>query len=264
MFMKRAVKMEAEVFSHIKAHIKANTDNRPPGIHVSDLVFPLKAYYNFISPKEPTDSDIATYFTGNAFEHFFSAVIKKKTGIQHKNNGLWEGICYEMDFFDKSFVLNKPYDTPWEFKSTSQSWRYKDELRNIKPCLIDELSGAELADNFEHYVDQTMNYMVIADALEAYIAIFFWNMTIEYKKNIGFGTKKPQLRIYELSVDREELNRHRKKMLLTRDLILKALETKNPSSLEVCPKWLCKVCKHFPNECPGALALQNSKDPVTF
>lgn len=268
MFLSRDLIKEEEIFCAIRKQIHKHQTDRPVGIHVSSLSLPLQAYYDTITQTDPDDITVATYFTGNAFEHYFSSTIKSEVGIKSKSNGIWNGIHYEMDFLEFIFdpdplkCNNKLYHIPIEFKSSSQSHRYKDLDKGYNPEIIDNLTPDELLDNFSMYVDQVKKYMVIEWASHAWIIVFFWNLTISYTKNIAFGKKKPQMRVYKLTLEQNELLNERENMLVTRDLLLEAINHKDPSPLKPCPDWLCKVCRHFRKGCNGTIAHNMTKDPL--
>lgn len=266
MFIRRIKEKEREYFSSIQQYIIEQNNQRPKGIHSSDLISPLKAFYNHFKPKPFSEKELGLFFSGNAFEHFFSHTVASKCGIKPKQYGDWNGILYEMDFLDESFQPGNPayLGIPIDTKATRSAHRYKDEAKGYKPEMIDNLSPSELEDFFDIYVQQMKNYMVISWSMVSYLVLFFYDLTVAYKNNIMHGTKTPALRVYEINfVNEAELHEHYYRMFATRDLIAEALNTGDPKSLPPCKEWMCKTCPHFIVDCQGAAA-QRMVNPVEF
>lgn len=257
---------EREYLSAVKQHLIEENKKRPIGIHVSDLVYPLKAYFDWLSPKPMTDKQAYLFFSGNSFEFLFSHTVSEKIGIEPKYYGQWNGIHYEMDFIDKNFnPENKFYlGVPIDTKSTRTQWRYKNEAKGIDAEMIDALSSAELEEHLDDYIRRMKKYMIIAWSMKSRLIVFFYHMVIAYKNNIAHGTKAPALRVYDVFfVNEAEMHNEYHKMFATRDLLLEAQQTRNPNKLPACPVWLCKSCPHLINSCQGSNA-HNMINPVTF
>lgn len=264
MLVKRAIDKEKEIVLNMQQFLQEKDKDRKEGIHVSDLVNPLKAYHEKKNPTPLSMKETGYFFSGMAFEDFFDKTIAEQSGVKPKNRGEWNGIHYEMDFLDETFDPEQVSleGIPIEVKSTRSEFRYKTV--NMPATLIDDLSSPELEDFFKNYIEQIKKYMIISWSSKAVLVIFFHNLVLSYKKSIQFGKKEPAIRVYEiLFIDEKEMHDEYYKMFETRDLLINALATNDPSKLPACEEWLCKVCKHFGENCPGAASLK-SKDPLCF
>ena len=259
MNMRRNPKTEEYLFGMIKNHIVENGKNRPYGIHVSDLINPLRAFHNKMHPTELTDDEINRFFSGNAFEEMVSKVLFPDSSMIHSESGVWNGIHYEIDFFDKSFQYENPFFIPNELKSTLLSHRYKTIEFNAD--IVDNLSESELMACFPDYVKQIKKYMVIKNSNVGNIIIYFWQLTVSYEKSIAFGKRLPQLRTYEINMTGEELLAEKESMLRTKNELTNALVRNDPSALDCCPEWMCKICPHFNVNCKGTYAQKMAQDP---
>lgn len=240
---------EAEILELFRSSLEKKSKDRPSGIHVSDLVNPLKGYWRKKHPLPVTEDEVGYFVSGVAFEEALAHYgIDLKTKVQSKR-GTWEDISYEIDFFDGA---------PTEFKSSRQRIMYGNKVLGVAAKLIDDMSETEILDNFDLYLQQLRKYMAITNSLEGELFIFFLAVAVE-QSNLWKGSAPPRIRCYDYSITTNELEGEHRFMLTQRDLLLKALDTNNPNILPQCPEWQCKMCKWKNNPC--TVLMQN---PMVF
>lgn len=189
-------------------------DNRGSDIHASDLTSPLKAYWQRIVPKPPTEEEVGFWLAGRGHHYF---LVYAMTGVDDSQEESLVhpelGIHYSPDLRAAS----------GEFK-TSRRWS--------KPQ-----GEIEAADAFKGYVRQCRIYAVAENKK-------IWNLYVLFlmpEERPQDGRRVPDIQVYTLHFTDEELERERKDIIKTRKAIQTALKKKDPSKLPLCEEYQCVV-----------------------
>jgi len=213
----RQAKYERWLLDKVKTWLQAQPRN--PGIHVSDLLYPRKAYWKRIDPKPMTDAEAGYFIAGQGHHFILEAVIEgsKKVGKADAGSHEWEGIYYSPD-------IRTPH--PQEIKTTrSRTGPNTETERGYRA-------------KYEHYLEQLKAYMAIENDPKGSLVVFYLNM------EVGDGTKRttPTFRWYDVTLTPAELGETRDKLLDTKKLIEHAVKRKDPKNLPVCPEWMGFNC----------------------
>jgi len=243
MNIQRNEENECQLLELVRKHLDEDTLKRPQGIHVSDLITPLKSYYQKKLPKPLSEDEVGYFISGKVMEELFG-----DHGLEgvfaRRDTGSWNDIHYEIDFTVK--------DQPLEFKTSRQKIRYPSKALGISAALIDDLDSEELKKEFDLYIQQLKKYMVILNNLKGQLYVFFLNLVVD-KSNIWKGSAPPRFRCYDLELTKDELEHVAFAMEHGRDNLIKALEKDQPETLPKCPSWMCPGCKWYKSPCEGNL-----------
>jgi hypothetical protein len=183
-------------------------------IHVSDIVFPRKTYYQVIQGRKVTDKAIGFWFTGKAYgtelqrvlgNQFAEIEVKVKDFVAH------------MDYFD-GFLIG-------EIK-TSRKWTIP-------------------AHPSPHYIRQTAYYCAMSDKTRAQIVVIYPTAGRTWK---GEGSSTIEIRSWALEVPNDSKIEVLRDMVLAKSAIIDALDRRDPSRLPPVPGWLVE---EFPGADPG-------------
>lgn len=192
---------------------KFNGDERS-GIHVSDLTLcPRKSVWRKLNPEPCTPRDLNFFSSGRSIHDSIQTLAnhnKKKFEIEKELS--WEGISGHVDLVDTENNI------PIECKSA----RVKT-MDVVKP----------------HYVSQLKAYMAILGSKTGVVLVQLL-MHFDDKSFVEF----------EITMDEEEMNTTKQKLLLDKEFYLMALEKKDPMLARGVTKdkdldWLCRNCPHY-------------------
>ena len=216
MQIKRNKDLERKALDKIKAHL-ARAPRSADKWHVSDLLYPRKAYWGRLDPQPMTDLQ-ALYFTaGRAHHGVLEACLgkwdKEKQDAARADAGEFEkfGVYYSPD-------LRMPM--PWEIKTSRSEYEPKD-----------------LEKGFEGYLKQLCKYQACMDHTKGALLVFFLGLRDGYRK-------VPALRMYQVQMSTEELAAEVENIKSIAGALTEAVKTKKHAKLELCPAWMCK------SDCP--------------
>lgn len=216
MKIERCLAKEKWVVNKIREWL--NKQPRSEGWHVSDLLYPRKAYWKRTDPQPMTDTE-ALYFVAGQGHHFIIESIiegSKKTGKADAGSHEWRGIHYSPD-------IRTPH--PLEIK-TSRS-KYGPKVESERSYLRE----------YEHYLKQLGSYMAIDEDDVGGLLVFYLN-----KEQPDGYRSLPELRWYDVKLEPGELGKTQAELLSTVKALAKALKTKKPRTLPLCPAWMCRNC----------------------
>lgn len=185
--------------------IRENFPNERLGIHLSDLLHPLRAYYAKRFPRKPTDNELLYFLAGQAHE----SVILEWLGVGHTEPEEWNGV-----FFTPDATIG---GIPWEIKTRR---RFSATEENVVV-------------EYKSYLSQLRSYCAMIGIPRGYLLVF----TLTDKAD-DFTTK-PSLAIWEVNFDEEELAETREHILMQKEKFIYAMSNNDPSSLEPCAEWMC-------------------------
>lgn len=198
-------------------------EERTPGIHVSDLLSPLYAYWERITPSTLSPRKVTTFLVGKVLHAFILSAVDKSHGVdwasdQGSKTHKETGIEYSMDH-----CLDK---IPTEIK-TSRSYYAPSSLKDL-----------------ETYLEQVLCYMVLEKSLSGKLWVLYLNLKDKDKRT------HPQFRCFDVTVGKKELKMYEQQMLDVKANLETAIKKKNPSKLPLCTAWKCgeTMCDHW-DEC---------------
>jgi CRISPR/Cas system-associated exonuclease Cas4 (RecB family) len=179
-------------------------------LHVSDLIYPRKAYFNRVNPKPPSEKDLLYWSAGKAHHELLETLYKERLAKEQAVE--WENIHGHYDLLAKNGEVI-------EFKTTRTQTEYT----------IDNLP--------EGYLTQLKYYLAMQEKLKGKIIVFYLGIR-ESNHYV------PKLVTYGVSLTREEVKEIRAEMLARKKGLMNALALLNPSLLPECPSWMCQNCKY--------------------
>ena len=201
------------------------------GLHVSDLVLPRKAFCHRKYDIGISDDEVG-YFLGGRGHHDiieFLATLPEYREVKVE----MEGIKGTIDMYR---------DVPIEIKTTRSP--------EVK-------APYKLAYEHPEYFRQLGYYCTMVSKSKGQLWLFYLGAR-EWDEVLRRSRTVPRILIYD--VEFEDLEEIRREMLERKNLLLRALETGDPSGLPLCPSWMCRRCKYrsfcFPPkevEVPGRL-----------
>lgn len=203
----------------LKARSWVETE-RQEGIHASDILDPLLAYWNRRNPVPLSDRLANIFFVGKILHSFVLGIVdgnvidltKTDEGTKFSEElGIW----YSQD-------RNKN-GRPQEFKS---SRGYKD------PVTVDDLSV---------YIEQLLVYMAAENSLTGDIWLLLLNLKDET------GKTSPAFRVYKIVISKEDLVGLKHDIISTRVDLEFALEQNETGGLPLCREFKCGKgnCPHW-------------------
>lgn len=193
------------------------------GIHASDLLNPRRAYWDRFNKYSLSRRQVGLFFTGKVLHAFFLSAIAGKKGVDWSTD---EGSTFDKElgiFYSPDHVDSK--GQPEELK-TSRA-KYEQKPRDLTK-----------------YLEQLAIYMAATKTLKGKLITLM--LMLPGGKGEGWGTF-PQYRAYVMSWTKAAMLAYRKQIIATRKAFEKALKTKNPKPLPLCPEFMCgrSQCAHY-------------------
>jgi CRISPR/Cas system-associated exonuclease Cas4 (RecB family) len=183
------------------------------GIHVTDLVFPRRAYFRIKHPEVmPTEEEVGRYIAGRGHHHVLEvlAALPEYREVEVA----WNGIEGHIDVFE---------DAPVEIKTT----------RALRVA-----SAEEIKREYPFWIRQLGYYCAMTGKRKGRLVVFYLNVPTNSKNKIGLI---PRLSVFEVEFrDLEEIKREMSRL---KEALQMALDTDDPSGLEPCPSWMCEDCR---------------------
>ncbi len=222
--IERNEQAEKALVTKTKVWLEKGNENRDTRIHASDLLDPLKAYWNRQHKEELDDVMVGNFFVGKVLHAFFETALagKKGTSLAETDvGGTWDkslGITYANDFQNEAGTI------PGELKTS----------RAMNEQTVKDLSA---------YCEQLCIYMACKKSLQGRLVVL--RLTAKNLKK-GYGTY-PQYRAYAVSWSKAGLLAYRTSIKATVALLTKALKNKSPKGLPLCREWKCGKgnCGHW-------------------
>ena len=174
------------------------------GIHLTDLLTPLRAYWQRIKPLKPTREEILYWIAGKGHE----GGLQRATGYSHGEVREYEGIKYTPDFL---------HNFPVEFKTRRRG-------------LAKEGSEAE---DYDWYLRQLRGYCALENSTQG------WLQVLSLVEKTGAYKTKPELACYRVEFTTEELQAERYRLIDIKQQLNHAIFLEHPATLPYCPAWMC-------------------------
>jgi len=215
----RSKKAEAAVLQKVKAWL-TKRPRSTTGWHVSDLLYPRKAYFQKIDPQPISDKQAGYFIAGIGHHSVVEAILGPKKHGERADAGEFtkHGILFSPD-------LRLPY--PLEFK-TSRRQKAPDD------------TGERLEKAYDGYLKQLTMYQALMGTERGALLVFYLS------KRIGIGNMtEPCFRFYNVYMTKLERSKLVKKIIETAQLLTSAVKKKNHKKLECCPTWMCRDCPWY-------------------
>ncbi len=183
------------------------------GIHLTDLMYPMKAYWRFINPLLPSEVETLYFIAGKAHE----TELLERIELCHSPDYEKHGIYFSPDTESIVNINGEEMFIPWEIKTMRRGRVVEDNI----------------AEEFGNYIEQLKGYCALLDKNVGILCIFYL-----VKKIDNFRTR-PDIDIYIVTFTDEELKEHLDKLLTIRNDLMIAIDSKNREGLAYCPEWMC-------------------------
>ncbi len=195
---------------------KQEDDRKRTGVHVSDLIFPRKAWYSLKYPQTPTDEECLYFMIGRAHHGIMESLIATEQFREVEVK--WNGITGTIDCLVGSDGL-----VPVECKTTRSATMY-----NVNTLPM-------------HYLRQLGMYvaMLRPDDKEGYGTLLILYLSIRDREADGRWHFAPLLQSY--TVHFRNLDAIRGSMIFRKAM----LEAPIPPPLDTCEAWLCRSCRYY-------------------
>ncbi len=176
--------------------------------HVSDIVFPRKAYYEAILGRKINDEALGMWISGKAFGYVLQESLgKSKAEVEAR----WGKFIAHIDHFDKVLLEIK----------TSRKWTVP---QTPEP----------------HYVRQVGYYCAMTNTLHGKVVVIYFTAGRKWGGGKSAQASTLEFKAWDVGFTEKELEHVRYDMTKTVEMIELAIRTKNPSVLPPAPKWLLK------------------------
>lgn len=216
-------KAEAELQGKARAWIEG--DERTPGLHASDLVEPLMAFWQRVSPKTLPDKLVNMFLVGKILHAFVLGSVAGSVDISASDAGSSTsdelGISFSPDAIIGGVVR--------ELKTS----RALFEARDVK--------------DIDTYLEQMLVYMVATGTTTAQLWILYINLKDENNRT------SPSFRAYDFTISEADLESTKQYLIKTKATLEAAIAIKNPSGLPLCKEFKCGAnnCQWY-HECQPA------------
>jgi len=212
----RSKKAEAAVLQKVKTWLT----NRPRSTdkwHVSDLLYPRKAYWQKRDPQPISDKQAGYFIAGIGHHSVVEAILGPKKHGERADAGEFakHGILFSPD-------LRLPY--PLEFK-TSRRGKAPDD------------TGERLEKAYDGYLKQLTMYQALMGTERGALLVFYLSRRTGMR-----NMTEPAFRFYNVYMTKLERVRLVKKIIEGAKLLTAAVKKKNHKQLECCPTWMCRDC----------------------
>lgn len=215
--------------------IKSWLTQRPrsaDGWHVSDLLYPRKAFFQRTDPQPLTDDQSLYFVAGHGHHHIIEAIMgPRKEGKAKERTDAGEfkkvGIYFSPDLrgMDSLKTKGKLVKVPIEIKTTRSQKTPDDMGKNPKQA-------------FESYLKQLCSYMALMNKGLGYLLVLY---LARKNPDRAWGTK-PALRFYQVKMSAEERKEKQEEIVSIAKNLTAAVNSKKCSKLPLCAEWLCRDC----------------------
>lgn len=212
---------EVKLYQDIRAWLEKSDENRPSGIHASDLLDLRLAFWQRIRPRELSERQVWFYTIGKILHNLVLILDETKTDAGTSEE---MGILYSPD--------KRMEGRPVELKT---------HRGNSEP------SPDTIQKEFSHYFEQLAIYCVLSNCLIGYLWILFINMKDRTNRTA------PEIRCYRVVLTEEQFYAVESEVLHARDRLAEALATTDHRPLPLCRAWRCGTACAWWHDCQPEL-----------
>ncbi len=204
---------ERKIYDAVKTWLQRKPRSQDK-MHVSDLLYPRKTYWQKLHPQPMTDDQAGYFVAGHAHHGVIEAVLGPKKEDNRSDAGEFEtdGIYFSPD-------LRMPY--PIEIKTSRAMYEPKEPL-----------------EGYSGYLKQLGAYQALMGHEKGGLLVFYLTLKDGYKR-------KPAFRFYKVEMSKAELKKKRTELKKRAFVLTEAIKQRNWRTLELCPIWLCRDCVYF-------------------
>lgn len=204
----RHAEREAELYDTGREWL--TKDARSPGLHASDMMDPLQAYWSHSDPRTLPNRLVTMFMVGKVLHSFVLGAYVNDVDINRSDGGSSAsplGFDFSPDLLHEGMVR--------ELK-TSRSYY---EPKNL--------------DDVGMYVEQLLTYMASTDTTESELWVLFLNLKDDT------GKTSPAFRCYTVRLSPEDLAGTKVFLQARAAQLQSALDRKDPTGLPLCREWKC-------------------------
>lgn len=195
-----------------KARKFIESGDRTPGIHASDLLDELQAFYKHTSPSSLPDRLVNTFLVGKVLHAFVLQSIDDRPsvdlGITDDGSSVSDlGFSYSPDKVLRGMVR--------ELK-TSRSFYEPKTVRDL-----------------DSYIEQVLVYMAAEKTIRGQIWVLYLNFRDKEKKTA------PAFRTFDVTISEEDLAVLRTWLAERTVVLADAIKRNDPTALPLCREWKC-------------------------
>lgn len=214
---------EARLYGTAKAWLEQQ--DRKDGIHASDLLMPLRAYWKRKTGGEAglNEREVGLFLVGKVLHAFVEHEGLVKPDLGHTDEGSKFEPELEVWYSPDKLVGGKVIEV-----KTSRSF--------YEPKGLDDL---------DQYLQQVLIYLACENVTEGEIWVLYVNLRDDA------GRTSPAFRVFRVSLDPAHLPGLRRRVKAAVVGLSRALAEGDPSDLPLCPAWICKpeYCPYFNEPC---------------
>lgn len=195
-------KYAAKLLKKISDDILKESGRDTSKYHVSDLVFPLAAYFKKRFGYEDDMEDVGFYFTGVAYHHEIQRILGiANAEVQKELNN----VIGTIDYLAEDMM----------------------EIKSSRKWTVPEMPPG-------HYTQQGGYYCAMSGRMQILIVVVYPTAGRTWK---GDKASTVAVRVWRISFTKQDIAKIKKDMEITVAKLDRAVYTKDPSELPPCPDW---------------------------
>ena len=193
---------EAKLTAEARAYVEKG--GRPKGLHATDMLDPLRAYWQTVDPRPLTDREVMLFFPGKML-HVLVLGGESDEGARYSEElGLW-----------------------WSPDKTEGG-----EIRELKT--VRNFEEPKAIGDLRLHLEQLLVYMSASGTTGAQLWVLLLNL-----RDKQSGRTSPAFRVYDVSLPRAKLDECRQMVAAISRLLAGALDRKSSDGLPLCREWKC-------------------------
>ena len=193
---------------------------RPAGLHATDLLDLRRAFFRAVDPKPLGPREIGLFLPGKVLHAFVLGAAGGKVDLNATDEGA---------HFSEEFGLW--YSPDWDRGGNIAEFKTSRAFKTPK-----DLSDVDI------YVEQVLIYLACKNQLEARLWCLYLNLRDEVTKRMT-----PTFLCFRVKISQEDLERIKTFIRASKQDYEKAVETGDFRSLDLCRGWLCgaRMCEWY-------------------
>ena len=196
-------------------------EERTPGLHASDLLDPMQAYWQVVDPQPFSDRQITMFLVGKVLHAFVLGAVAGTVDLATSDTGSSYDDVVGISFSPDARLVDGKVA---ELKTSRGFYEPKD----VKDISL--------------YLEQLLVYMVATGTTESQLWVLYLNLRDQS------GKTAPAFRCYDFTISPADLVATRTYLLEEKSRLAEALATRNPGALPLCRPFKCGAgnCVWYP------------------
>jgi len=209
--------VEARLVAEARIYVEGG-GTRPKGVHATDILDPLRAYWQTVDPRPLTDREVMLFFPGKMLHALVLGGESDEGARYSEELGLW-----------------------WSPDKTEGG-----EIRELKT--VRNFEEPKAVGDLRLHLEQLLVYMSASGTTAAQLWVLLLNLRDKQSSRTS-----PAFRVYDVSLPRAELDECRGVVAEYSRLLSCAIAQKSPAGLPLCREWKCgaRNCEWY-NTCQPA------------